>query len=485
MQANISDGCGSGYNSLLDTLRDMQGSSDDVYYGFLPNGFNGGSVGGCGGGSGRVAASPFTSFGGLAQETGHAFGRQHAPCDSSSRCGNPANQDDNYPKYAEFDSDSIGEFGYNPRTDDLFAPVDSHDFMSYSGNQWVSPYTYMGLLGNFPSSDGLTSFMMYRALLYAPENKEVNTSVSEIIQGAWIKKPTMKLFLWMEIDRKRNVKKIPSFHFYTLNDNERAHHHDDDESAFSAELTDENGETLTCQQLSCECENCFPNCFPKTFRQYIPYNESAKKLIIYEGEDVIYEEEIIQPQDHYLEHEYQKNKKGFLLRWQPRDKDTKDHWYLIHWQDVDGQWRGLGVRSSDKEAFIPSKLFGRRKKLNLRLLCSSGIATKVIDHSLELTKPEEAEIIILPVGHAKNWLTVAVFENGRTIPNPQITWYNDLHMEITKGRSVNVKRILRTNVIHAVVLHNGKRYQNSFSIGSGGKFENTLLIKKQLFNNEK
>lgn len=479
MKADIKDGCGDGYNSLLDTLRDMQGSSDDVYYGFLPNGFDGGSVGGCGGGSGRVAASPFTAFGGLAQETGHAFGRKHAPCDSSTRCGNPANQDGDYPKYADFDSDSIGEFGYNPRTDDLFSPVDSHDFMSYSPNRWVSPYTYMALLGSFASSEGITAFLMSRAYIESGQDRQNNPPVTE---GPWLKKPTMKLYLWMEIDRQRNVKRIPSFHFYTKQDNEGGHDHND-APAFSIELVDENGDVLTCQPLQCDCEDCFANCFPKKFRQFIPYNETAAKLIVYEEGNIIYQEDILQPQEHRIEDQYDKRKKGFNVKWGVIDQEEKLHWYLIHWQDEDGQWRGLHARSTQTEAFISTELFGRRKKLNIRLLASTGIATKTFDYVLELPQTVEPKITIVPVGdkNLHNWLTVTAFENGKTISIPDITWYDDNHREIGKGRSINIKKLrwLKTNLVHAVLLYNGKRYQNTFVANERGVFVNTLFLKNK------
>jgi hypothetical protein len=478
MRADINDGCGDGYSSLLDTLRDMQGSSDDVYYGFLPTGFDGGSVGGCGGGSGRVAASPFTAFGGLTQETGHAFDREHAPCDSSARCGNPSNQDDNYPKYADFDSDSIGEFGYNPRTDDLFSPLDSHDFMSYSGNQWVSPYTYMALSGSFPSSDGVTAFMMSKAFLSTSERSAAH--VTPVNVGSWINTATMKLYLWMEIDRKRKVKRIPSFHFYTKQNNESEHGNNED-SHFSVELLDEYNQTITCQALQCNCENCISNCFPKSFRQYIPYNERAKKLIVYEDENAIYEENIMPARDHFIEQEYDEKQKGVHLRWGLKDKDESTYWYLIHWQDTDGQWRGLSARTTNTNAFITSKLFGRRKIMKIRLLCSAGIDTKIIDYALEIPNLLQTDVTILPVGNKnlKNWLTVAAFECGKTISNPEIIWYNGNHMEIGRGRSINLKKLRRNNsIVHAVIFYNGKRYQNTFASNQHGNFENTLLIKK-------
>jgi hypothetical protein len=150
MKADINDGCGDGFNELLDRMRDMRGSSTDVYYAVVPSGVDSGNVGGCGGGG--VGAGFVGGGGTAAQEIGHAFGRDHAPCDSAMRCQTPANQDSNYPQYNGFPSDSIGEIGFDPNNDVAFDPAATFDFMGYSGSRWVSPYTYTGLMGQFPVS---------------------------------------------------------------------------------------------------------------------------------------------------------------------------------------------------------------------------------------------------------------------------------------------------------------------------------------------
>ena len=69
-------------------------------------------------------------------ELGHNFGRRHAPC------GNPTSPDPHYP----YPNASIGAYGVDTADDILLAPHANFDMMSYCGPEWVSDYTYEGLL---------------------------------------------------------------------------------------------------------------------------------------------------------------------------------------------------------------------------------------------------------------------------------------------------------------------------------------------------
>lgn len=141
-------GCGPGWGGLLDQLREMQGDSDDIYFGLLPAAVPTGPLG-CGGGDGRVAASQDVAAAAFilqtaAQEIAHAFGRDHV-------CGQPP-LDPNYPTYNSFPMGSIGEVGIDDQGN-VQDPAFTLDFMSQascSTTRWVSPYTYDGLRGQFP-----------------------------------------------------------------------------------------------------------------------------------------------------------------------------------------------------------------------------------------------------------------------------------------------------------------------------------------------
>jgi hypothetical protein len=194
------DGCGSGWDGLLDRLRDMQGDDDDVYFGIIPNSVPRG-WGGCGGGDGRVAAAPVSGTSTTtAQEVAHAFDRDHAPCPAPGQPNAPDNIDENYPVYDAFMSGSIGEYGLDDSAS-VQDPATTADFMSYCGPKWVSPYTYLGLLENFPAV-----FSSARSLSRSPTDDEENLRLSE-----------QHLFLKFRVYRGGEVMVAPSVHYQSKN----------------------------------------------------------------------------------------------------------------------------------------------------------------------------------------------------------------------------------------------------------------------------
>lgn len=70
-----------------------------------------------------------------AHEWGHNWGRQHAPC------GGAGNPDEDYP----YTGGEIGVYGFDVQAGAL-KPASSHDLMGYCTNEWISDYTYRGVL---------------------------------------------------------------------------------------------------------------------------------------------------------------------------------------------------------------------------------------------------------------------------------------------------------------------------------------------------
>ncbi len=127
-------GCGAGWNALWDDLRALYFSTPDAMHYALMRRPIPTAYGGCGGG--YVGASFAGEGGVMAQELGHALTRTHTFADP------------NWPHYTHPSSASIGEYGFDYATGEVYDPSDSNDFMSYSANFWASPYTYRGLIGD-------------------------------------------------------------------------------------------------------------------------------------------------------------------------------------------------------------------------------------------------------------------------------------------------------------------------------------------------
>lgn len=455
MNANVKSGCGGGFNTLLDRLQDMRGSSDDIYYGVLPGGgIDSGSVGGCGG-SGKGAG--FVGDGATAaQEIGHGFGLDHAPCDSAGRCGDPSDQDGNYPKYDGFPSDSIGEFGYDPTRNVVFNPASIFDFMGYSGPNWVSPYTYTRLMSHFPITSGLSpiSLRMFAAV------SETESRPREE-RPEWIRTTMPMLFLRLSIARDRKVIREPSFHFSAFPMQSTGN-----PSGFVVELLDKDGDVLTCQPLYEECKHCRSDCWPKSFRDVIPFYSEASKFVVWEGKDKIYEEDIPAPPLVQVTCKFVEGKVEYEVKWSATHagKEDIDLWYLVQWQDGD-TWRGVAPRTKDRSMRIPPNLIGNSlAEIPIRVLATSGIATGVGTCTLAGLRFQVMNQEIVPMGTIGEGLVIpsnlqvaVMTEDGRSVPDPDLAWYDDKGSEIGRGRSLDLRALQEgQHVVKAVVQGRGR-----------------------------
>ena len=135
VQADNGNGAWTRILSELDALR-LADHNARYYFGVVSPTYNSG-IAGIGYVGGKTAVG-WDRPGGdwvAAHEWGHNWGRQHAPC------GSPSNPDTKYP-YA---GGAIGVYGFDVAAQSLKAPT-SADIMGYCGNEWISDYTYAGVL---------------------------------------------------------------------------------------------------------------------------------------------------------------------------------------------------------------------------------------------------------------------------------------------------------------------------------------------------
>ncbi len=146
LDANNTNGAWGTILSELSSLRLADGSSRS-YYGVVKTTYSSG-VAGIGYVGAPIAMGWDYQPSGAsvaAHEWGHNWGRYHAPC------GNPGNPDQSYP----YPGGVTGAWGYDLNTGAL-KPPSMTDVMGYCGNQWISDYTYSGVL-NFRSTQASAS----------------------------------------------------------------------------------------------------------------------------------------------------------------------------------------------------------------------------------------------------------------------------------------------------------------------------------------
>jgi hypothetical protein len=440
-----SSGCGSGWDNLVDALQDLRGGSTDVYYGSLPAGLVCvASVGGCSPTGDGVAAGFVDVPVIAAHEIGHAMNRRHATC--AGCVPGPQNPDPNFPQYNGFNSDSIGVFGFDPTTNTVFNPAAVLDFMSMSvavgctsgsvtsvSTRWISPYTYQGLLG---------------ATVGGPPGALV-----------LLNRPQMTLFLGLTIARDRSVKRRFSFHYEAPPQGRGGC-----STSFTYELLDAKKEVLDCGPLHCRCTgNC--DCWPKTTRDALPMMPGARWLVVWEGDQQIYEEEIPDPPEVRIVG-METRQDGVLLRW---DSDgPADVWYVLHWLDKRGGGvrRGVAPRLQEKSLLVPRQLFASGPELHVRVYATSGIATGFADAVLELEGQHQPGGKLILVGgpsdatsddgkpqRMPHVLTVSVTDSaGGQVPSDRIAWYDAQGGRITEGNQLDVRSLpMGKHVVRAVV----------------------------------
>jgi hypothetical protein len=148
LQSDNGNGAWSAVLGEIASIRNTE-SSSRYYYGVVNPAYDGGVAG-----MGYVGAPIAIGWdragsrsGVAAHEWGHNWGRGHAPC------GGAGNPDVNYP----YGGGVTGVIGYDVVNETL-RPSDAHDLMGYCDNEWISDYTYVGIM-NFRAAESISRGM--------------------------------------------------------------------------------------------------------------------------------------------------------------------------------------------------------------------------------------------------------------------------------------------------------------------------------------
>jgi len=424
------NGCGSGFNALLDQLKDIKGDTDDLVYGLLPTGTPLTGVAGCGGGG--VGAG--TVFDGLtaAHEAAHAVGREHAPCDNTMRCDTPPNPDDDYPQYGNYVSDSIGEFGFDPQLNQVFDPAANRDFMGYSPSSWVSPYTYKALM----AKGDPVGYSPGRGKKYATFASLAATA-PDVTHGSsraeWIRQRMPLLFLSIYVDRDKVILQ-PSFTY-------DAHlRRPGPNSDYEVHLEDANGDVLACVRLQLACAACDKHCGPQHLQGEVPWHDDAHRLVLRKGgEDIEAFDVECQPK---IDVRTKTKKNGDLVVSWTSTGEAGPLWWLLQWQDRDGSWRGIAPRTQDDHMIVPKRYqWAAKNRLNLRVLAVYLLhtAAEEIKVNAQQTEPP-TRIDVMQLRDGQGYRAVAIDPLGRQMPDDELVWYDEDGGEIARGGDLPLQR---------------------------------------------
>jgi hypothetical protein len=439
-ESDINEGCDK-LSDLRDAVSELRGDSDDIAYGLYNIGVETGSVGGCG--SGGTGVGRIGRGGTAAHELGHALGRKHAPCDNVTRCGEPRNPDDGFPHYSGYDSDSIGEFGFDLRSafGRVLNPATAHDVMGYSPSEWISPYTYKALMSAIPTPASGAS-AEFAAVAVADRDSE------------WIPVKQPKLFLRLDVERDGNVRLGPSFQF-----DARPRPTGTVPTDYSVEFHGPERERLssTClfaADVGCGC-SCGDDKSGARFRQAVTFPPTAKWMLLLRCDEVVAEWPIPDPPRVYVECDHESDDRYVTVRWKidpGGDPGETEYWSLVQWRDRFGDWRGCAPRTRERELVVPRSVFGATRGAVIRVLVTSGMATGVGECSGEWGAPpqpytpEAPRVVIASarVAGARVELPTTVraaVVGGRAGAGGRMRWFREGGGELARGRTLDLRAL--------------------------------------------
>jgi hypothetical protein len=423
-------GCGTGWNQLFNMLWNMRAASGtaDVFVGLLPPGVPTSGVIGCGGGGVAIAYKGGGSV--LAQEIGHAFGRAHAPC------GNPGGPDPNYPTYDSYPSGSIGEFGFDSASGQIFDPAGTFDFMSYCGPVWTSPYTYIGLKNGIAAS---------------PASAHPERAGGRDVEREY-------LYLNYRLQRGGQVDLLPSFHLYGQPpaEIEGAGRPTD----VGCDLLGPNGEVLESHSCSIINPHMDPDGPVVEFHEVIPWSDEVRSIAFRRGAEVCHTVKVderapeltLQPvklveREHGLARlEWAAKKKGAAA------KTSEKYAYVVRYSHDGGTtWRALAADLTESKLVVNLELLPGGDECLFQVVASSGVRTATATtEPIEIPRKPRIAAILAPAdgasfaeGEAVEMLGGGFSPDFETVDSEDVLWMSSRDGQLGVGYQVVTNQLTR------------------------------------------
>jgi hypothetical protein len=347
----------SGWSQLLSQIHAIHNSEDPgytkVFYGLVDFYSADGCPGSCQVGLGYLGTPTAVGFSGwgsgtneasetLTHEIGHNFNRQHAPC------GNPAGPDPNWP--TSYTNASIGQWGFDNATSQLYSPTTYYDYMSYCSPAWTSDYTYKGIFDFH-------------------QNSTFNVASPEIQSPA--------LYIGGSIDSKNNVTLLPVF-------TQNAPLTEDKNSPYRVDLLDSTNKIV-------QSVHFVPNEIPdskdqKGINVFVPYIKGVTTVRVYNGTKLIFEKRAsgVKPSLSATNGQLRRTwKTGLTYNWNLTSGTASKTSYRIRFSPDKGKtWKVLSLYSASQQISLDSNEVSKSPNPILEVEAMDGVQTDTLIYDL-------------------------------------------------------------------------------------------------------
>lgn len=454
----------------------------DHIYGWAPNsGYSGGhadmpvyphagGLGVVGIGTDRVGASPSTDNPGrgtliFGHELVHDYDEMHT--NTADGCGS-ADGNSNFP----YNSASIQEFGFNPATQKVYNPNNTHDLMSYcpaggSREGWISPYTWTQMFNKLATTsaeaaeasgaqgDVIAARPGFFTLFHTGHNSQ------SVIVNLTVDNPAVA---GKESGQLGNLYQVDSGFFLTLPEGDYAVELRNGQQVlashpFIANFESEyhtGGEGHT--HAAGSSEDVFdPNPTAKVDITLVaPWVDGTTSIALtYKGETLLDERivsgnpptvEIVEP----VEPAVWKAGETQKLSWKGDDPDQNTLHYAVFYSHNAGQnWQLLASELSDTSLEVAVDSLAGGFDTRFRVVATDGVNTGMAETPGTIDVPNKAPMAVLlePSTFLFAPETVVLLRGSATdledgsIPEEKLVWSSDVQGELGKGYEVAINTL--------------------------------------------